>query len=69
MINPQMIMQLLPLFQQNPQALAAQNGLNIQNQNGNNPKSMVQGLLDSGQIDQNTFNRAVIMARQMGYNV
>lgn len=69
MINPQMILQLLPILQQNPAGVAAQNGLNIQGQNMSDPKAIIQNLMDSEQIDQNTVNMAVNTARQMGYNI
>lgn len=69
MINPQMIQQMMPMFQQNPMAMAQQNGFNIQGQNFNGPQDMAQYLMNSGQVDQNTFNQAVAMARQMGYKI
>lgn len=68
MINPQMLMQMLPLLQGNPSGIAAQNGMNVPN-NITNPKDMVEHLMNSGQIDQNTFNNALATARQMGYNI
>lgn len=70
MINPQMLMQMLPLLQSNPTGMAAQNGFNIPNgQNFNGPKDMVEYLMSSGQINQNVYNQAMNVARQMGYNV
>lgn len=70
MINAQMISQLLPLLQNNPNGMMQQNGFNVpQNQQNNGPKGMVEYLMNSGQIDQNTYNQAMSIARQMGYNI
>lgn len=69
-MNPNMLMQILPLLQNNPIGMAQQHGFNIpEGQNMGSPKDMVQYLMQSGQIDQNAFNQAVAFAKSMGYNV
>ena len=70
MINPQMILQLLPMLQNNPSSVAAQYGFNIpQEQQNGGPQGIIQHLMNSGQIDQKTYNMARSMAQQMGYNL
>lgn len=70
MINPQMILQMLPQLQNNPVGMAMQSGFNIpQGQNFNGPQQLVNYLINSGQVNQNTLNQAQSIAQQMGYKL
>lgn len=51
------ILGMLNALTQNPLQFLAQNGLNIPT-NLNNPQAIIQHLLNTGQIDQNTVNQA-----------
>lgn len=70
MFNPQMIMQMLPTLQNNPIGMLLNKGYNIPNgQQYNNPQAIIEYLMNSGQIDQNTYNNAIKTAQQMGYKL
>jgi len=55
--NPMM---LLNQIKQNPMQFIMQRGFNVP-QGMNNPQQIVQHLMNSGQISQNSFNKAVQM--------
>lgn len=68
-LNPQMLMQMLPILQGNPMGMLMNKGFNVPNGNMNNPQAIVEHLMNSGQIDQNTYNNAIKTAQSMGYNI
>lgn len=53
-------------FMQNPMQTLMQKKLNIPQQYQNNPKEMVQHLLNSGQMTQEQLNKLVQQAQSMG---
>lgn len=57
------------LFKQNPVQFLAGKGLNIPSQYQNDPRGMVQNLLNSGKMSQDQFNKIKNMANQMGINL
>lgn len=63
-INPMQIMQMLPQLKANPMAMLSQFGVpqNI----ANDPQAVIQSLMNSGKIDQNTYNQAMQIAKSMG---
>lgn len=63
-ISPMQIMQMLPQFRNNPMSMLAQFGV-PQNIAGD-PQAVIQSLMNSGKIDQNTYNQAMQMAKSMG---
>lgn len=65
MINPQMLMQMLPQLKGNPMQFLAQRGIQIP-QGMNNPQQIVQQMLNSGRFSQAQVDQARQMASQMG---
>lgn len=61
-MNP---MQMLSQLKSNPMALLRQAGFNVP-QNINDPQSIIQHLMNSGQLTQDQFNQAQQMARNFG---
>lgn len=61
-MNPMQIMAMLNQFKQNPMAILAQR-FNLP-QNINNPQDIINHLLSSGQINQNTVDQATQMKKQ-----
>ena len=64
MNNPMQIMQMLNQLKANPSAMLNQFNLP---QGMNNPQSIVEHLMNSGQITQEQFNQARSFAQQMGF--
>lgn len=64
MNNPMQIMQMLNQLKANPSAMLNQFNLP---QGMNNPQSIVEHLMNSGQITQEQFNQARRFAQQMGF--
>ena len=62
MNNPMQILAMLNQFKQNPMAILAQR-FNLP-QNINNPQDIINHLLSSGQINQNTVDQATQMKKQ-----
>lgn len=70
MINPQMLMQLLPMLQNNPSGMLMNKGFNVPNGGQNmGPQAIIEYLMNSGQINQETYNNAVKTAQSMGYKL
>ena len=69
MINPQMLLQLLPLIKGNPAQFMQQYGLNSQGMDLSNPQNMAMNLAQQGFVDQSTLNMAQQVAQQMGYKL
>lgn len=69
MINPQMIMQMLPILQGNPAGMLMNGGYNVPQNQMSNPQNIIQHLMDTNQIDQGVYNNAVKMAQGMGYKL
>jgi hypothetical protein len=65
MLNPQMLMQMLPQLRGNPAQFLAQRGIQIP-QGINNPQQIVQQMLNSGRYTQAQVDQARQMAMQMG---
>ena len=59
------IMQMLPQLKSNPLALLRQAGFNVP-ANMNNPKAIIQHLMNSGQINQQQLTQAQQMAQNFG---
>lgn len=64
-INPIQIMQMLPQLKSNPMSILGSFGVpqNI----SNDPQAVIQNLMNNGKIDQNTYNQAMQMAKNMGF--
>ena len=62
-MNP---MQMLAQLKQNPLGMLRQYGFNVPD-NISDPNAIVQYLMNSGQINQQTYNQARMMAQQMGF--
>ena len=62
-MNP---MQMLARLKQNPLGMLRQYGFNVPD-NISDPNAIIQHLMNSGQINQQTYNKARIMAQQMGF--
>lgn len=69
MINPQMLIQLLPVLQGNPVGMLINRGFNVPQGQNMDPREMTEYLMNSGQVDQNVYNNAVKTAKQMGYKL
>ena len=65
MFNPMQVMNLLSVFQRNPMGMLNQNGFKIPG-NLNDPQAIANHLVSTGQINQETINQAMQIARQMG---
>ena len=68
MINSDMLMKILPLLQSNPGSVASQYGFSIP-QNQNSPQGIIEYLMNTGQINQNTYNNAIKTAQSLGYKL
>ena len=62
-MNP---MQMLAQLNQNPLGLLRQHGFNVPD-NLNDPNAIIQHLMNSGQLSQAQYNKARVMAQQMGF--
>ena len=70
MINPQVLLQMLPQVKNNPIGAVIGAGLNIpQNQQFNSPYEIVQYLASTGQVNQNLINTGISQAQSMGYKL
>ena len=65
-MNQNQIMAQFGTFMKNPMQFLMQRKINIPQQYQNNPHSAVKYLLDSGQMNQETFNRFSQLANQFG---
>lgn len=66
-VNQNNPMQMLAQLQSNPVSFLIKRGFNIPQNIGNNPNSITQYLLNSGQISQERYNQTVQML-QNNYN-
>ena len=65
-MNPQEMMMLM----QNPTAYLLSKGFNLPpGQQFNSPKDIVMYLMNSGQVNQDTYNQGYQAAQNMGYKV
>ena len=62
-MNP---MQMLAQLKQNPLGMLRQYGFNVPD-NISDPNAIVQYLMNSGQINQQTYNQARMRAQHMGF--
>lgn len=60
-MNPMNMMSLLNKLTQNPAQTLIESGLNVPQNLANNPQSIVQHLLNTGQISQSQVNQAMQM--------
>lgn len=60
-MNPMMMMNLFSKLMQNPMQTLIESGLNVPQNLANNPQSIVQHLLNTGQITQSDVNQAIQM--------
>ena len=66
-MNQQNPMQMLQQLKSNPVQFLMQRNFNLpQNINANDPQAIINHLVQSGQVPQETYNRARQMAQQMG---
>lgn len=68
MINPLQIMNMVSMLQNNPMGMLNKNGFNIPG-NMNDPQQIANHLVQTGQINQDTINQAMQIARQMGIKI
>ena len=68
MINPANLMSMFMNFRQNPMGFMMQNGMNVPQNIMNDPNAIIQQMMNSGQINQQTYNQAQQMARQIQNN-
>lgn len=61
-MNPLMMMQLVQQLKNNPMSMLSRAGLNVP-QGANNPQAIIQHLLNSGQITQEQYNQAQMLAQ------
>lgn len=54
------------IFKQNPIQFLSQRGMNVPPQYQNNPKGLVQNMLNSGQMSQEQYNQLMQTAKNMG---
>lgn len=64
-VNP---MALIQQLKQNPLGVLRQYGFNVPS-NLNDPNAIIQHLMNSGQINQQQYNKAREMAQQMGLKI
>lgn len=68
-MNQQNPMQMLQQLKSNPLQFLAQRKFNLpQNIDANNPQAIINYLVQSGQVPQESYNRARQMAQNMGMN-
>lgn len=65
-MNMMQMFQMIGSLKNNPMAMLSQRGLNVPDGMGNNPQQIVNHLIQSGQVSQNTLNQAMQTASQMG---
>lgn len=68
MINPMQVMNMVSMLQNNPMGMLSRNGFNVP-ANLNNPQQIANHLVQTGQINQDTINQAMQIARQMGIKI
>lgn len=68
MINPMNMMGMFMNFKQNPIGFLMQNKINVPQEMMNDPNAIIQHLMNNGQINQQTYNQAQQMARQIQNN-
>lgn len=69
MINPQMLIQMLPILQNNPAGMLINEGFDVPNSQQLGPQGIIEHLMNTGQISQETYNNAVKTAQAMGYKL
>lgn len=62
--NPQAVMGQFQAFKQNPMQFLMQHRLNIPQEYMNNPQGAIQYLMNSGHMNQQTYNQLQQMAKQ-----
>lgn len=67
MNNPLQLMQMLTQLKSNPMAILGQFG--VPQNLSNDPQSVIQHLMNNGQISQDQYNAAVQQAQSMGYKI
>ena len=60
------MMQQFNAFRANPMQFLIQRRINLPQQYANDPRGAIQYLMNSGQMNQQTFDRLAQMAQQMG---
>ena len=68
MMNPTNIMTMFMNFRRNPMGFLMQNRVNVPQNMMNDPNAIIQQMMNSGQINQQTYNQAQQMARQIQNN-
>jgi hypothetical protein len=63
MNNPMEMMNMVNMLRQNPMQFLMQRGFNVPGNLANNPNQIIQHLMNTGQISQDQYNRAMQMAR------
>lgn len=63
------IMQMLSQIKQNPSGFIMQRGFNIPQDAVNDPNKIIQHLMNTGQVSQEQYNKAVSMAKNLGIKV
>ena len=63
MNNPMEMMNMVNMLRQNPMQFLAQGGFNVPGNLAANPNQIIQHLMNTGQITQDQYNRAMQMAR------
>lgn len=63
MNNPMDMRSMLNMLRQNPMQFLAQGGFNVPGNLAANPNQIIQHLMNTGQITQDQYNRAMQMAR------
>ena len=63
MNNPMDMMNMVNMLRQNPMQFLAQGGFNVPGNLAANPNQIIQHLMNTGQISQDQYNRAMQMAR------
>ena len=63
MNNPMEMMNMVNMLRQNPMQFLMQRGFNVPGNLASNPNQIIQHLMNTGQISQDQYNRAMQMAR------
>lgn len=64
--NPMSMMQMLQQFKANPLQMLAQRRFNVPANMANDPQAILNHLLQTGQVNQETVNEAYQMAQRFG---
>jgi hypothetical protein len=63
MNNPMEMMNMVNTLRQNPMQFLMQRGFNVPGNLANDPNQIIQHLMNTGQVSQDQYNRAMQMAR------